>query len=258
MLEHAERALADAAASLDEGVLQPLLLWLQDRPVVVVPTAKLHALPWALLPSFRKRPVAVAPSATWWLRAARRQRDQDSPLRTVLVSGPDLLTGPVEVADLVQVYPHATYLAGSAASAAAVGEAMDGADTVHVAAHGTFRADQPLLSSIRLADGPLTVYDLERLGRAPRLLVLACCEAGLTDVLPGDEVMGLAASVLALGTTSLVAPIMSVRDDETHEVMLALHRRLAAGETPAAALAAVLADAERRHNAVAFACLGAG
>ena len=37
----------------------------------------------------------------------------------------------------------------------------------HVAAHGTFRADSPMFSSLRLDDGPMTVHDVERLRRAP-------------------------------------------------------------------------------------------
>ena len=45
----------------------------------------------------------------------------------------------------------------------------------HLAAHGRFRADNPLFSSIDLADGPLTVYDLESLEEAPDAL----CPLGL-------------------------------------------------------------------------------
>ena len=46
--------------------------------------------------------------------------------------------------------------------------------------HGTFRADNPMFSSILLDDGPLIVHDFERLGRAPYRLVLA----GWTRELP--------------------------------------------------------------------------
>ena len=41
--------------------------------------------------------------------------------------------------------------------------ALDGAWLAHIAAHGIFRADSPLFSSLRMHDGPLTVYDFEQL-----------------------------------------------------------------------------------------------
>ena len=55
--------------------------------------------------------------------------------------------------------------------------AIDGAWLVHVAAHGTFRSDSPLFSAIELDDGPLTVYDLERLKRAPYRVILSSCNS---------------------------------------------------------------------------------
>ena len=41
-----------------------------------------------------------------------------------------------------------------------------------MAAHGVFRDDNPLLSSLRLSDGDLTVYDLEG-GKATTALTMA-------------------------------------------------------------------------------------
>src|SRR6185436_16066527 len=35
---------------------------LGERPVVLVPTGGLHALPWSLLPTFAQRPLTVVPS----------------------------------------------------------------------------------------------------------------------------------------------------------------------------------------------------
>jgi CHAT domain-containing protein len=262
LLEQARTAACTAAQQLDELLLQPLRDHIGDRPLVVVPTAALHALPWAMLPSLTRRPVSVAPSAGWWQRAAAApaypgREDR----RTVLVSGPDLPHGAEEVAALRALYPAATYLAGPAATTRAVTGALAGAELAHVAAHGTFRADQPLLSTLHLADGPMTVYELERVQAAPRVLILACCDAGLSGVLPGDELMGLAACVLAQGTTALVAPILPVPDADTHPVMLALHRNLRAGSRPAQALAAVrneMADGPHELTAAIFTCLGAG
>ena len=53
------------------------------------------------------------------------------------------------------------------ATAANVLAALDDAWLAHIAAHGTFRADNPMFSSLLLDDGPLTVHDFERLGRKP-------------------------------------------------------------------------------------------
>ena len=262
----------DASSCLDQLLLDPVRRRINDRPLVLVPTAPLHAVPWSTLPSCRGRPIAVSPSATGWLRASASgpvPADRSLPSAavsltggTVLVAGPGLEQAGPEVADLALVHPGASTWVGAAATSDAFLSAADGADLVHVAAHGRFRADNPLLSSIRLADGPLTVYDLERLGRPPRRLVLSACEAGLSAARPGDELMGVAASLLALGTHTLVASVIPVRDTATRPLMVDFHRRLAAGARPAQALAEAQAAVPPDHpdalSAAGFVCFGAG
>jgi tetratricopeptide (TPR) repeat protein len=260
-LDRAERQAGSEASHLDGLLVAPLAERLGDRPLVIVPTTVLHALPWALLPTLAGRPVTVAPSAAWWQRAARVETAWPAgPGRVLLAAGPELPEGEAEVLDLAGEYDAAECLSGPHATVGAVGKALDGVDLAHIAAHGTFRADQPLLSSLRLADGPITVYDLERLKRTPRVMVLAACDAGVAAVRPGDELMGLAAALLAQGTVALVAPLFPVQDAATRPTMLALHRALRAGAAPAAALAAATAPANGpdRFTAAAFVCLGAG
>jgi tetratricopeptide (TPR) repeat protein len=265
-LEQTASAATAAARDLDQMLLRPLHRAVDGRPVVIIPTAALHTVAWAALPSLAGQPVSVAPSAGWWQRAAAAATPAAAGApggrgRTVLVSGPGLPHGATEVAALREVYPQAVALTGADATTRAVGDALDCAALAHIAAHGRFRADQPLLSCLQLADGPMFVYDLERLRTAPRVLVLASCDAGLTGVLPGDELMGMAAAVLAQGTTALVAPILPVADADTKPVMLALHRRLAAGLAPADALADVrrtASGAPHELTAALFTCIGAG
>jgi tetratricopeptide (TPR) repeat protein len=203
-------------------------------PLVIVPPGRLQAVPWALLPSLRDRVVAVAPSVRAWLRArhtaAPRRRDP------VLVRGPGLGAAGGEVPLLGERYTGASVLSEGTATARAVLAALDGAPLAHIAAHGTFRADSPLFSSLRLDDGPLTVHDFERLGRAPYRMILSACDSGVQAPAGADELLGLTSSLVPLGTTGIVASVGPVNDQATVELMLALHERLRAGATLAAAL----------------------
>jgi CHAT domain-containing protein len=207
--------------------------------------------------------VTVVPSAAAWLRATGLAVP-DGP--TVLVAGPRLPAAEAEIRALHQpgpAHPPATMLTGADATAAAVTAAMDGARLVHLAAHGVFRGDNPLLSTLELADGPLTAYELERLPRAPGCVILSACDAGLSGVRPGDELLGFGAVLLGAGTRTLVAGILPVPADRTADLMVGLHHRLDAGVGPARALAdvqqALTADGDgiSYATAAAFVCVGA-
>jgi CHAT domain-containing protein len=261
------QAAADAAAygakRLDDLLLAPLAARIAGRPLVLVPTGALHALPWAALPACAGRPVAVAPSAALWHRAASSGRPRDAPpAGAVLVAGPSLEAAADEVVELCPRYPAARCLTGPGATSDAVLTALDGVDLAHVAAHGRFRADNPLLSSLQLADGPLTVYDLERLQRPPGCLILSSCDSGVSGVRPGDELMGLTGALFAMGTQTLIASVLPVPDAATRPLMLALHDELARGVTPAEALARAQATPIAGYDAMAaaasFVCFGAG
>jgi CHAT domain-containing protein len=239
-------------------LLAPVRDLVGDRELVIVPTGHLHALPWPLLPSLRGRPLSVAPSATSWLaancashKAPRRGVTARSP---VLVAGPQLDHALPEIKALAKLYAAPQLLTGKKASVDAVRSALDGAELAHVAAHGRFRADNPQFSALDLADGPLTVYDLERVRRGPRRLVLSACDSGLSAVHAGDELMGLASAVFSLGTSTLIASVVPVADDVTKALMLELHRGMCAGHSPSHALAI----AQERVRADGFVCFGSG
>ena len=247
-----------SARRLDELLLQPLAKELADNPLVVVPTGALHRLPWAGLASCRGRPVSVVPSAALWLRASAPAAAKGGG-GVLLVAGPDLPHADGEMWDLAAIHPRAIVLAGAEATTARVSQALDGADLAHVAAHGDYRFDNPLFSSLHLHDGDLTVYDLELLSQAPRLFVLSACESGVHDVRPGDELMGLAAALFALGSTTLIASVVPVPDVATRPLMVEFHCRLAAGDTPASALAGAQAVMGRDLGTPAtagFVCMG--
>ena len=138
-------------AKLESSLLGRAAAELGDGPVVVVPPGRLRAVPWTLMPSLRDRVVTVAPSASTWLRA-RRMKPPDQ-RRVALVVGPGLATKGAEVTSLGSSYPEAVMLGHGSATAEKVLSALDGAWLAHIAAHGTFRADSPLFSSICTTTG---------------------------------------------------------------------------------------------------------
>ncbi|MDA0185794.1 CHAT domain-containing protein, partial [Solirubrobacter phytolaccae] len=254
----------DTAAANLQAQLAPAFAATRGAPIVLVPTRSLHTLPWAVLPTLSDRPFSVVPSAALWQRAATshasgmadRARDgANGHGRTLAVAGPDLAGAQAEAEAVAAAAGGGTVLTGAAASASATLAALDGCEHAHIAAHGTFRADNPLFSSLQLADGPLTVFDLETLTRAPRRIDLFACDAGIADVQPGDELMGLTAALLGLGTATVIASVLPLPDAAGLALAPQLVRRLAAGDRADEALAALRAD---EPGAAGLVCFGAG
>jgi len=250
--------LAPIGLRLEASLLGESVRLLRGGPVVVVPTGRLHAVPWGLMPSLRERATTVAPSASAWLRARRATQPPEH--KVVLVGGPRLSTGDAEVRHLATRYPDAVVLAHGDAAVDRVMAAMDGAWLVHIAAHGTFRADSPLFSAIELDDGPLTVYDLERLRQAPYRVVLSSCNSGVGVAVGADELLGLVSALISLGSAGVVGSVVPVNDPATVPLMLALHDHLRAGSGLAEALTlarhAVSADSVAQSTAHSFIALG--
>src|SRR5262249_46824402 len=155
-----------------------------------------------LLPCLTDRVFSVAPSATAWV-GARASKPGTGP--AALICGPGLQHAPNEIRAIAARYPDAVALDGPAATVRSVLAVLDAAPVAHIAAHGEFRADNPMFSSIWLADGPLTVHDLQRLDRAPHRLVLACCDTGAVVSAGADEMLGMLSALLPLGTAGMLA-----------------------------------------------------
>jgi len=219
--------LGKAGPALQQALLGQAVRHLGDGPVIIVPPAKLHPIPWALLPALKDRVISVAPSASAWMRA--HQAPEPEHRQVVLARGPGLATGGAEVPLVAPLYDEVTVLEDAAATADKVLSALDGAWLAHIAAHGIFRADSPLFSSLRMHDGPLTVYDFERLHRAPYRLVLSSCESGMLAPAGANELLGLVSSLLPLGTAGIIASIVPLNDEAVVPLMVDLHRHLQAG-----------------------------
>ncbi|MEU5882212.1 CHAT domain-containing protein [Spirillospora sp. NPDC047279] len=231
---------------LQDVLLASLPLDRVDRELIIAPTGALHALPWAALPALAGRPFTVVPSATSWIVAHEQRRRAGRQGHIVLAAGPDLAHARAEVNALRVLYRGARTLT----RAEGLRTALNDASLAHIAAHGEFRDGNALLSSLRLADGPLMGYDLEALEAPPQLVVFSACDVGQAEA---DSALGLVGILLARGTATVIASVSPVRDEETPSFMVAFHRALATGLSPAHALASV----PRTPGVLGFQCFGA-
>jgi len=247
--ESGRAALASAEASC-QSLRHRLLdsLPITAGRLVVVPSGALHGVPWGML---APGPVVTAPSATAWFRAMQRSAVETDRL---VVYGPDLAHAAAEAAAIASLT--------GATITSSVAETIDRlarSSLVHFACHARPRADSPLFSSLILEDGELTLYDIEHLPAVPATIVLAACSGAGSVLATGSEVLSLAGSFLSMGARTVVAPLFSVSDEVTNQVMLGLHKSLAAGDDPATALlaAADSDDLRVRFTGRSFICVGA-
>ena len=133
------------------------------------------------------------------------------------------------------------------ATARALREHAGTAEIVHVAAHGAFRDDAPLFSSLHLADGPLTVNEVYELDLSQASLVtLSGCQTGL-GLGQGGEMLGLTHAFFFAGAPALVVSRWRVDDETTARLMQDFYAALAQGEAVADALRAAQLSALASH-----------
>jgi CHAT domain-containing protein len=107
--------------------------------------------------------------------------------------------------------------------AAVVSELARGPDMIHFSCHGTWNAEEPwrragFLLTDATGDLPnLTLRDLSALDlRICRLAILSACETGMSDASDlADEFVGLPATLIASGVSTVVGSLWSISDVST-------------------------------------------
>lgn len=222
-------------------VFAPLEGVIGSRRLVVVPHHAVHYVPFQSLfdgASYlvQRFEISYAPSTSVLLHCL--QRDASGADTMLLMGVPDERIPRVrqEVEAVATLFPGAIRRDGDAATLDALREHAPAAGTIHLACHGYFRADNPLFSSLQFADGWLTVREARDLGLRCSLVTLSACETGISDVAPGDELIGIARGFMAAGAPSVMMSLWTVDDDSTAMLMEHFYRGLRTGNGPAAAL----------------------
>jgi CHAT domain-containing protein/tetratricopeptide (TPR) repeat protein len=255
--------LASASSKLSRALLQPLRGELRyGNHLIIVPDETISLVPFALLDGsspgrrlIEENSVSYVPSAASYLALVNRDRNAASSpaTRLLVVANPELdnaafpqlplLPGALAEATSVAVlYPHAEVLSGRQATRTAFLRGAGRSDVIHISAHALPNLEYPLLSSIPLSAAggerqALYAYEIAHLDlRKTRLVVLAACSTAVGKISPSAGAASLARSFLAGGASRVLATLWDIDDQAAQRLMIAFHRRLRAGATPAAAL----------------------
>src|SRR5262245_37518041 len=201
----------------------------------------------------------VVPGLRLGLARSTPAAKRSAPL-IVAVDAGELPAVASEAQAVAAAFPGATLLAGADASAERFLALAPGAEWIHFAGHGGWRADAPEASGLRMHDRWLLAGELADLSLSSRWITLSACHTARALVRPGEEWFGLARAFLLAGAAAVVAAQWDVDDDATSRLMSDLYSRLAAGDPLARALAeaqaARAAAGEHPIDWAAFAVLG--
>ncbi len=243
-------ALHGVLGRLHALVIAPLAPALRAERLLLLPAGPLHGLPFHALWDgsaylVERFELAVATSAS--METALLQRTLPAePWAGLAWAGlalndPTIPAARREVEEAARCFANARLCFDAAAGMEGLRLAA-GADILHIATHGLFRADNPFFSLLKLADGWADVRTIYQLPLAARLVVLSACESGAGHVAAGEEVVGLARGFLGAGARSLVATLWQLHDENAVGLMGRFYAELTAERSlpvrPAAALRA--------------------
>ena len=162
---------------------------------------------------------------------------------------PDALTPYIaeEIQAVSSLLPSARVFMGDEATAERLRTHGPTSPFVHIATHGRFRHDNPMFSSIRLGNGPLSVIDLYQLRLSAELVTLSGCSTGLNAIVGGDELLGLARGLLYAGARAVLLTLWDAYDMSTADFMGSFYRHLLATSNKAQSLQKAMGEVRERY-----------
>ncbi len=263
------RSLRDRREKFDEKsarelflfLIQPMLEWIKSDRLVIIPHEDLNYIPFQALiaPDGRalgeRFSISYAPSATVLMRLKKPENLQRG--RLLAVADPSSVEMQGEVKAIGKLFPQNSRVISNALVKESELKALAGGyDLIHLAVHGKYVAQEPLLSHLKLApeandDGQLTAAEMFGLPLAnARLVALSACETGQGQATRAGEVIGMVRALLYAGANNIVLSSWEVDDASTALWMETFYHE-AQTKTPVeaarAALIAVKKDPRYSH-----------
>jgi CHAT domain-containing protein len=230
MLSELESRFEEVNDTLKSILIDGVFDHIEKNKVYIVPHGILHYFPFQTLTYnsnylIEKFQIGYIPSATALKYVFAKRKEK--PVNLIALGNPELSTPQMrlpfaeqEVQDLKTIYPAAKVLIGKDASEANFKQHAGAHGIVHVASHGEFNSDTPLLSCLRLSagkgeDGRLETREIFGLTLDAYLVTLSACNTAIGKLTKGDDVVGLTRAFIFAGTPSILGTIWSVNDEST-------------------------------------------
>jgi CHAT domain-containing protein/tetratricopeptide (TPR) repeat protein len=223
-----------------------------DHRLVIVAGGELHNVPWATVrPGSRwlveQCTPQVIPGLAMWQQLLRRTPMGDA---TLLIGVSQFATRAPALRGV-----RATLDVAARWSAGAITRREDAAATVQFlresarngalhqyrviqfATHGQLMSGSGILAHLKLADDDLYYDTITRLDLRGALVILSTCEGAASEILPGDELLGLSQAFITAGARDIIASGWQLYDRTTALLFDRFYHELAAGYDPPTALA---------------------
>jgi CHAT domain-containing protein len=221
--------------TLGQRLLDPILSALPEEieHLIFLPSAQLFLFPLHAVPlAGRERVgdryhVSYAPSIEVLADTQSRTMNEASPDLYAVINpeaDPRLVFTPHEGAAIATLFAHSTLDEGQTGTKQQVMTSVSGQTYLHFSCHGSYDWNDPTASGLDLADGRLTLAELQE-GKfdlsATRLVTLSACETGMTDVIRGsaEEYVGVPAGFMLAGVPCVISSLWAVPDLSTALLM---------------------------------------
>lgn len=231
----------DAKRFLQTAVLQrlhkDLLGTVTNKHLIFIPHGPLHRVPFTALLSLSPQmpTVSFAPSATIYGRQREAAKDKASKVSLSCLAigynqiddARELKYATVEAEQIAKIM-HGQAAVDGSLSKADLGEQAANCRYLHIACHGWFDNQDPMSSYVTIgANTQLTAREiLETWSLQAELVTLSACETGVSQILRGDEPMGLVRALLYAGAKAVLVSQWTVDDLATFLLMLRFYQEL--------------------------------
>jgi tetratricopeptide (TPR) repeat protein len=234
----------------------PLLRKLSGRRLIVAPHGVLHYLPFhALLEGdtylIDRFTISYTPSASMYAICAGvgRQASPRNAGTSLLLGVPDKRAPWIrnEIRSVAEILPNSVIRLGRQAGINVLRTVGASSRIIHIATHGVFRRDNPMLSTVRLGDSYVNIYDFYELSLPVELLTLSGCSTGLSVIAAGDELLGLIRGLLTTGAEALLLSLWDVHDQTTARLMASFYREIRGHRDKGEALRNAMLELRETH-----------